>query len=173
MTGRLIAIGIALCLSPLSIASADEISDEEIDIPPKQAEPPPPPVAPEPEPQPVSAPMPASVSVSSTSVGAGLGVTWGRGTLHLDGDNYAFKMKGIGVGDLGYATIEAFGSVSNIEEASQISGTYVAVEVGAATGPGVGAVTMRNVNGVVITLQSDRQGAQLSLGADALQIELE
>ena len=171
MTRRIIAIGIALFVFPslsLSTASADEVSDEPITIPVKKAPPPPPPAVEEP----VTAPMPASISMTSTSLGAGVGILWGEGTLHLDGENHGFAIRGRGIGDLGYATIESFDSVSHVEDASDIAGTYVAVEAGAATGSGAGAVTMRNESGVVVTLHSERRGAQIALGADVLRVDL-
>ena len=43
--------------------------------------------------------------------------------------------------------------------------------VRAAAGKGASALTMRNEKGVVITLQSDVTGAQLTLGAQALTVE--
>jgi hypothetical protein len=161
--GKVIAIGIALSVMPLAMASADEVGGEPIVIPAKKAAPPP---------QPVTAPMPASVEMTSTSVGAGLGVSWGNGTLSVEGENYDFDVKSLGLGDLGYATIDAFGDVENLENVADIAGTYVAVEAGIAGGSGAGTIRMRNQHGVVITLKSERTGAQIALGADAFRIEL-
>jgi hypothetical protein len=42
-----------------------------------------------------------------------------------------------------------------------------------AAGSGVATLTMRNQHGVVITLESEIQGVQLTLGGQALQLELE
>jgi hypothetical protein len=159
--GKVFAICIALCVMPLAMASADDVGGEPIVIPSQQ----PPPA------QPVTAPMPASVEMTSTSVGAGLGISWGEGTLSVEGEIFDFSVKGLGLGDFGYAKIDAFGDVSNLENAADLAGTYVAVEAGAAGGSGVGAMTLRNENGVVITLTSERAGAQLALGADAMRIQ--
>jgi hypothetical protein len=49
----------------------------------------------------------------------------------------------------------------------------VAVEAAAAIGKGASALTMRNEHGVVITLDSRLTGAQLTLGAQGLDIELQ
>ncbi len=170
MIGKVIAFGIVFALMPLAIASADEVGGEQVVIPAKKAEPAP---APAPAPaQPVTAYMPASVEILSTSVGLGLGISWGEGTLSLEGENYDFNVKGLGLGDLGYAKLDAFGQVSNLENAADLAGTYVAVEAGISGGSGAGITTMRNEHGVVITLKSDRSGLQLALGADAFLIEL-
>jgi hypothetical protein len=163
MTGRIIAMGIVLCLMPLAMASADDIPGEPVVIPKKAAAPPA---------EVVTAPIPASVSMTSKSIGAGVGVSWGEGTLSADGERHAFEIKGLGLGDLGYASSESFGDVRNLENVEDLAGTYVAVQAAAATGSGVGRVAMRNENGVVITLRSESQGAQLKVGADAMRIEL-
>jgi hypothetical protein len=163
--GKVIAIGIVFTLMPMAMASADAVEGEAIVIPAKSSAP-----APEPE-QPVTAFMPASVEMVSTSVGLGIGITWGEGTLSLEGETYDFAVKGLGLGDLGYAQINAFGDVSNLENASDLAGTYVAVEAGIAGGSGTGITSMRNEHGVVITMKSDRSGVQLAAGADALSIQ--
>ena len=168
MIGKVIAIGIILTLTPMAMASADEVEGEAIVIPAEKAAP-----APTPAPaQPVTAYMPASVEMVSTSVGLGVGISWGEGTLAMEGETYDFAVKGLGLGDLGYAQINAFGDVSNLENPNDIAGTYVALEAGAAGGSGAGIVSMRNEHGVVITMKSDRSGVQLALGADAFLIEL-
>ena len=64
-------------------------------------------------------------------------------------------------------------STASFGRISDFAGTYVAVGAGIAAGPGASAVTMRNENGVVITLRSDLQGAQLTLGAEGLRIALD
>jgi hypothetical protein len=167
--GKVIAIGTILALTPMAMASADEVEGEAIVIPAEKAAPAPEPAAPA---QPVTAYMPASVEMLSTSVGLGLGISWGEGTLSMEGETFDFAVKGLGLGDLGYAQINAFGDVSNLENATDIAGTYVAVEAGAAGGSGAGVMSMRNEHGVVITMKSDRSGVQLALGADAFLIKL-
>ena len=77
------------------------------------------------------------------------------------------------LGDLGVSRIDAEGVVANLEDVSDFAGRYVAVEAGAAAGKGVSTLTMRNEKGVVITLESNLTGAQLTLGGQALEIELQ
>ena len=81
-------------------------------------------------------------------------------------------VRGMSVGDLGISRISAEGGVANLENVEDFAGHYVAVEAGAAAGKGRSALTMRNGNGVVITLESELEGLQLTLGASGLDIEL-
>ena len=125
------------------------------------------------ETQPVTAPPPPYVEIESTAIAAGIGARFGGGVLLVAGEEHPFTMKGLSLGDLGVSRIDAEGSVANLEDVSDFAGRYVAVEAGAAAGKGVSTLTMRNEKGVVITLQSELTGAQLSLGGQALEIELQ
>jgi hypothetical protein len=163
---RIIAMGIGLSLVSISAAWADEVGGEDIVVPRRRA----PAKAME---KPVTAPPPAWVEFERTSVAAGVGINWGGGTLQFEGRDYGFSVKGVSLGDLGASKMSALGNVRHLDEISDFAGTYVAVGAGIAAGPGASAVTMRNENGVVITLRSDLQGAQLTLGAEGLRIALD
>ena len=156
MIKRIIAMGIGLSLISISAAWADEVGGEDIVVPSRAA----PAKAME---KPVTAPPPAWVELERTSVAAGLGIHWGGGTLQFEGRDYGFSVKGVSLGDLGASKLSALGNVRHLDNISDFAGTYVAVGAGIAAGPGVSAVTMRNEHGVVISLRSDLQGAQLTL----------
>ena len=49
----------------------------------------------------VSAPPPAFVELQSTAIGAGIGARIGDGSLFIDGQEHAFKVRGVSLGDLG------------------------------------------------------------------------
>jgi hypothetical protein len=49
----------------------------------------------------------------------------------------------------------------------------VAVGAGATAGKGGSAVTMRNENGVVLSLLSQTEGVAVNLGAEGFQIQLD
>lgn len=166
MIRRIIAMGIGLSLVSISAAWADEVGGEDIVVPRRRA----PAKAME---KPVTAPPPAWVEFERTSVAAGVGINWGGGTLQFEGRDYGFSVKGVSLGDVGASKMSALGNVRHLDEISDFAGTYVAVGAGIAAGPGASAVTMRNENGVVITLRSDLQGAQLTLGAEGLRIALD
>jgi len=170
------ALVFGMAFSMISIAaSADVVGDDEpipIPPPPQEAPPPPPPPPPPPE-EPVTAAPPPWVQLQSRALGAGIGVRWGQGVLNLDGDQHAFSLKGLALGDVGAARFVGEGDVHNLERIEDFAGTYVAVEAGVAAGSGVSRLAMRNQHGVVISLQSKLEGAQLTLGAEGFRIELE
>jgi len=121
----------------------------------------------------VSAPPPAFVELQSTAIAAGIGARIGDGSLFVDGQEHPFKVRGVSLGDLGVSVIAGEGPVQGLENVSDFSGTYMALEAGIAAGKGVSTLTMRNQHGVTIRLESDIQGAQLTLGGQALTLELQ
>jgi hypothetical protein len=160
---RIIVLGVFLSFLSLP-AFADEVPDSgDIYVPPE-------PVAP--VEQPVTAAPPPFVELKSRSIAAGLGFNWGGGTLTYEGEDYPFTMKGVSLGDLGASVGDAVGDVANLERVGDFEGTYVAVEAAGAAGIGTSAVTMRNEHGVVISMRSDLQGLQLTLGAESLRVTL-
>lgn len=173
--GRVLAVAFAIVgvsmLSPQGVR-ADEVGGEEIEVPPRAATPAPEPVVVTKE-VPVSAPPPPFVELERRSVGAGLGLSWGQGTIYWEGQEHAFSVKGLRVGDVGLAKMIGEGYVQNLESLEDFAGTYVAVGAGATAGKGGAAVTMRNENGVVISLRSQAEGVALNLGAEGFQIELQ
>ncbi len=155
---RIVAIALALAFAPLGLAQADEASGGEINVPAGQAS--------------VTAPPPAHVHLQTTSIAAGIGVSWGEGTLSLEGERYPFTVKGLSVGDIGAARIVASGGVENIQSASDFEGRYIAVEAGAAAVKGGSTITMRNSKGVTLTLAAENTGVQLTLAAKGISVRL-
>lgn len=123
--------------------------------------------------EPVTAAPPAFVKLSSTSIAAGIGIHWGKGTLTVEGQQHAFSVTGVSLLDVGISTMNAEGSVENLENVADFAGRYVAVEAGAALGVGASTIRMKNENGVVIALTSKRKGVQLTLGAEGVSITLD
>jgi len=114
----------------------------------------------------------ATVSIESTSIAIGVGVEWGDGTLKYQGQEYKFSVRGLSLLDLGVSSISATGKVYNLKKLSDFSGTYTAAEAGVAVGAGVGASSMRNQNGVDITLTSTKAGVKFKLAPEGLKIKL-
>ena len=123
--------------------------------------------------EPVTAPPPAYVELESRAFAAGIGARIGKGVLLVNGQEHGFKVTGVSLGDFGISSIVGEGPVANLENIEDFAGHYVAVEAAAALGKGASVMTMRNENGVVITLDSRVTGAQLTLGAQGLDIELQ
>ncbi len=166
-------LGLSLALAPMfsvQVAKADMVGEEEIIAVPAPREMVEPVVV---QQQPVVAPPPAFVELQRSSIGAGIGISWGHGTLSFEGNNYAFSVKGLSVGDVGAAKILAEGRVENMDNLADFAGTYVAVEAGGAAGKGGSAVSMMNEHGVTINLASTREGFGLTLGAQGFAIALD
>ena len=115
----------------------------------------------------------ARLSISGTSAAIGVGTTWGTGTLSFKGRKYPIRLRGLDVGGVGGAKIDAHGDVSNLKDLADFDGTYVAVGAGAAAGPGAGHSVMRNEKGVTIDLASDSQGVLVKAGVDGVKLEVD
>jgi hypothetical protein len=112
------------------------------------------------------------VAIESTSIAAGVGVSWGDGTLRFKGKEYQFSIEGMTLVDVGISKASAVGDVYDLKDVSQFEGTYVAGEAGFALAGGMGGMSLRNQNGVVMHLRSVTQGAKLQLGPSGLTIKL-
>ena len=166
MIRRITALAFALSLVPLAGALADDVGGGEVIMIEKQT-------AVEVIEEPVTAPPPPFIELESTAIGAGIGARFGGGTLLVAGEEHPVTLKGVSLGDLGVSRISASGLVQNLENVSDIEGTYLAVEAGGAAGKGASTLTMRNDKGVVITLESELEGVQLTLGAEGLNLSLD
>ena len=162
--GRIVALGLALTITPVLAAQADDVGGAEIAVPADTT------VIVE---EVVTAPPPAFVDLNSTSIGAGLGITWGEGTLSFEGRQHSFTVTEVGLGEVGFSKINAMGGVENLSSVSDFEGHYVAVGASATMGKGVGTVTMRNDKGVTLTLQAKSRGAKLSLAAKSITIDVQ
>jgi len=122
---------------------------------------------------PAQSPTPSGkVSIDSTSIAAGIGVSWGDGKLNFKGKDIAFSVKGLSLVDFGISKASAVGEVYNLTDVSKFAGNYVAGEAGFALAGGMGGISMRNSNGVVMILRSVSAGATLQLGPSGLDITL-
>ena len=115
----------------------------------------------------------AKLSIKATSAAAGIGATWGSGTVNYKGKAYPVRIRGLEIGGVGVANIDASGEVYHLTNIADVEGTYAAVGGAAAAGEaGAGHSIMRNDKGVVIDLASEREGAQIKAGVDGIKIEL-
>ena len=114
-----------------------------------------------------------TVSLESTSVAAGVGVQWGDGILSYNGKKYPFSVQGLEVLGVGYSAVKAEGTVYNLTTLADFEGVYASGEASVTAGSGLSTVTMRNPNGVVISLRTVQEGAKLTLAAGGVNIALE
>jgi len=114
-----------------------------------------------------------TVSLQSTSVAAGVGVQWGDGILTYNGKTYPFSVQGLEVIGVGYSEVKAEGTGFNLTMPADFEGVYASGEASATAGSGLSTVTMRNPNGVVISLRTLQEGAKLTLAVGGVNIALE
>ena len=96
----------------------------------------------------------------------------GRGTLTFRGRKYAFRIGGLGVGELGISKINAYGEVYGLRRIEDFAGAYFQAGAGATAVKGKGVQWLKNANGVELMLRSNSKGFSLNLGADGLVIEM-
>jgi hypothetical protein len=122
---------------------------------------------------PAQSPEPSGkVSIDSTSIAVGIGVSWGDGKLNFKGKDYSFSVKGLSLVDWGISKANAVGEVYNLTDVSKFGGDYLAGEAGFALAGGMGGISMRNANGVIMVLRSVSTGAKLQLGPSGLNISM-
>jgi hypothetical protein len=86
---------------------------------------------------------------------SGVGVTWGKGTLILNGGSqHAFEVNGLGVTSTREAivSIQAVGEIFNLKKLSDFEGTYKASQREVRTGRGVEEISLTNEHGVIVSL---------------------
>jgi hypothetical protein len=97
----------------------------------------------------------------------------GGGTLNFQGRSYRFTIGGLGVGGFGVSKMQASGEVYNLKELRQFPGAYGQARYGVAAGDkSAGEMWLQNPDGVLISLRTKRTGLAISLGADAVYIDL-
>ena len=114
-----------------------------------------------------------TLRLESKSVAVGVGFQWGNGTLRFRGRNYPFKVDGLSVNAVGVSASDATGNVYNLKNVSDFEGTYTAIEAAGTLGGGKGVATMRNGNGVRVTLHSTNQGVELKAAPEGVKFTLQ
>lgn len=95
----------------------------------------------------------------------------GGGTLKFGGRSHAITVGGLGIGGIGASRLKATGRVYGLRDVNDFAGAYVQLREGWALGDaGKGRLWLRNTKGVTLRLATQRQGLQLSLGADGVVI---
>ena len=114
----------------------------------------------------------ATLQLNQGSVAVGIGWSWGGGTLTYHGKRYPVDVDGLTVGSVGVSKATASGSVYDLKKLEDFNGTYTAVGAGATVGGGGSVATMRNQNGVRITLRSTSRGVKFTLGASGVSLNI-
>jgi len=114
-----------------------------------------------------------TVQIEQTQVAFIGSANLGGGKLNFGGKSYPFTIGGLGIGGFGFSKIEATGTVYNLTRLDQFSGAYAQGRYGIAVGDrSTGELWLSNVEGVAMSLKAKREGLALSLGGDAIYIDL-
>src|SRR5689334_21992868 len=115
-----------------------------------------------------------TVTISQTQIAFIGSGNLGGGTLNFGGKSYGFTVGGLGIGGFGISKMEATGTVYNLKKLGDFAGAYVQGRYGIAVGDkSTGELWLTNTNGVALSLKAKRQGLALSLGGDAVYIDLD
>src|SRR5262245_41327025 len=111
-----------------------------------------------------------TVRVVSKSVAVGIGWSWGSGTLRCGNKTRPFTIDGLSVIAVGASKSDATGYVYNLRNISDFEGTYAAVEAAGTLGGGKGITTLKNENGVRMTLRSTREGSEAKAAPEGVKV---
>src|SRR5579871_6121012 len=104
------------------------------------------------------------------------GTSLGTGTLSFRGQSYPFTILGTQIGPGAIAGLSANGTVYNLTDVSQFSGSYVQgtgrLALALSVTPIAGEIWLKNNHGVILRLQADQTGLSLTRGRAELLITL-
>jgi hypothetical protein len=108
----------------------------------------------------------ATVAIDETQFAVIVGGSVGGGKLTYQGKVHPFKVSGLTAGaNIGVSKMSAAGEVYDLKDLAKFAGTYTKLDASATAGGGVGALHLKNENGVVMKLTSRTQGLQLNVGS--------
>ena len=113
----------------------------------------------------------AKVSIEETQFGLIIGGSVGGGKLTYEGKEYPFQLGGLSLGaNIGVSKMAAVGEVYDMKRVEDFPGTYVKLDGNIALGGGVGGMTLKNENGVIMNLTGTTQGLQFNIGASGVTV---
>jgi hypothetical protein len=115
-------------------------------------------------------PPDAKVSMKGGVVAAGVGYKWGHGEINYRGQEFAFCIRGLSVGDVGAASLDARGAVYNLKTPEDLAGRYFALSGGFSLGVGGTGTILKSQRGVMMELESLEHGLRFSMAASGVRI---
>lgn len=113
------------------------------------------------------------VAIEIYKAGFIVGVSGGKGTLTYQGKTYNLGVGGVSLGaTIGASKAELVGVAENLNNASDIAGTYSAVQAGLAAAGGTKSAQLKNSKGVILKLQGKQIGLEFSLDLSGMQISI-
>lgn len=121
---------------------------------------------------PTKVPADATVILKGGLLSAGVGYEWGRGIVMYQGKQREFCIRGLAVGDVGIADIEARGVVFHLNSLKELPGRYSSVSLGVALIKGESTAPLKNEQGVTLQLQSRVTGVRFNIAAAGVRIRM-
>jgi hypothetical protein len=131
--------------------------------------PPTPPAKPD-HPDAPPATLAGTVKLSGGLVAVGVGYRWGHGTLSYQDKSLDFCIRGLSIGDVGAASLDARGNVYNLQSPEDFSGKYFAISGGFTVARGGSLTLLKNERGVMLELESLETGLRFVLAASGVRI---
>jgi hypothetical protein len=113
------------------------------------------------------------VALNVSRAGIFFGGSSGQGVLHFHGKNYRLSISGVSAGTIGVSQANLEGIAANLHRASDIVGSYSAVTAGLSVAGGRMSTQLQNGRGVVLDLQGQQVGFDLSLSLSGMTITLQ
>ena len=114
-----------------------------------------------------------TVSFRIAKAGFIVGVGGGNGTLVFRGRRYPLSVGGLSLGaTIGASTADLTGRAYNLNQASDIAGTYSAVGAGVVAAGGVSGIRLQNAKGVVLDLHGRNIGLEFNASLSGVEISL-
>ena len=118
-------------------------------------------------------PLSGTLTVEQVQVAFIGSANLGGGKLNYKGKSHDFTIGGLGIGGFGISRIDATGEVYGLNKLEDFAGAYGQARYGAVIGDAsTGELWLENTKGVVILLDAKREGLALSVGADAIYVDL-
>jgi hypothetical protein len=116
---------------------------------------------------------PPEIYITFVNAGFVVGVSAGSGTLVYQGKRYPLSIGGVSLGaTFGASKAELSGTVQNLNNVSDIAGTYGATEAGYAVVSGRKTARLKNTRGVTLVLRGRQVGLEVQLDLSGMQIAL-
>ena len=110
-----------------------------------------------------------TIEFMANSAALGVGFSWGDGTLTYHGKVYPIKAEGFSLGGVGFASVMGKGQVYHLKKLSDFDGTYAGAGANLTILAGGGNVVLKNAKGVELRLNTDTQGAKVSIGGGGVK----
>lgn len=113
------------------------------------------------------------ININIVKVGFILGVGGGSGTFTFNGNVYPITVGGVSIGTIGIADMQLRGTALNLQNVTDLAGTYTAASASAAFVGGAKVAQLQNERGVIIQVSGVEIGLEASLNLGGMTISFQ